>query len=80
MARGSGGRRAREEKARRLTEALDLVITGPPYAEGFDPMAVSRAALERLPAERDITKPQAKKGDGHLLGELDLAHRGCLHA
>ena len=49
------------EKARRLAEVLDLVISGPPYGDGFDPIAVSRTALERLPESADLTSPQAKK-------------------
>jgi hypothetical protein len=61
MAGGSGGRGKKAEKERRLVEALDAVISGPPYSDGFDPLMVSRAALERLPMSADISKPQAKR-------------------
>jgi len=40
---------------------LDQVISDPPYADGFDPIAVSRAAIDRLPASATLTKPGAKK-------------------
>jgi hypothetical protein len=38
MARGASGKRTRqrEEKERRLTETLDVVISDPPYLDGFD--------------------------------------------
>ena len=61
MARGSGGRRAVEERRRRLTEALDLVAAGPPYEKDMDPLTVSRAVLERLPRFDTLTKPQANR-------------------
>jgi hypothetical protein len=63
MARGAGGKRAREreEKERRLTETLDAVISDPPYSDGFDPMAVARAAMERLPEHASLSKVQAKR-------------------
>lgn len=49
MARGPSRRGAKAEKARRLKEALDAIISEPPYQDGFDPLFVSRAALDRLP-------------------------------
>lgn len=61
MARGTGRISARTEKARRLTEALDFVIADGPYSPDFDALAVSRAALERLPDERGLSKSQAKR-------------------
>lgn len=63
MARGASGKRARqrEEKERRLTETLDAVISDPPYPDGFDPIAVARAAMERLPEHSALSKGQAKK-------------------
>lgn len=63
MARGAGGKRVREreEKERRLTETLDAVISDPPYSDGFDPMAVARAAMERLPEHASLSKVQAKR-------------------
>jgi hypothetical protein len=61
MARGPSQRDERAEKARRLTEALDAVISGPPYPDGFDPISISRSVLERLPRAADLTKPQAKR-------------------
>lgn len=62
MARkSSGGRRADEERRRRLTETLDSVIAGPPYPHDLDPLSVSRAVLERLPKLTELSKPQAKR-------------------
>ena len=61
MARGASRRSAKAEKTRRLTETLDFIISTPPYSDGFDPIAVSRAALERLPLSNGLTKPQAKR-------------------
>jgi hypothetical protein len=61
MARGAGRGGAKAEKARRLTETLDEVISQPPYSDGYDPIAVSRVALDRLPLVAGLTKPQAKK-------------------
>jgi hypothetical protein len=49
------------EKARRLDETFDLVISSPPYSDGFSPLDVARAALERLPFSGDLTKTQAKR-------------------
>ncbi len=61
MARGSGLKRKRDEKERRLADTLDFVITSPPYADGFDPMVVARAALERLPDHSRLAKNHAKR-------------------
>lgn len=61
MARGAGRGGAKTEKTRRLAETLDAVISNPPYTDGFDPLTVSRAVLERLPAMEGLSKPQAKK-------------------
>jgi hypothetical protein len=60
MARGTSRQSAAREKARRLNETLDYVISGPPYKAGFDPMAVARAALDRLPSVRDLNKPRGR--------------------
>ncbi|MBV9066250.1 MAG: Eco29kI family restriction endonuclease [Methylobacteriaceae bacterium] len=61
MARGTsrGGKKA--EKERRLGETFDAVISDPPYSDGFDPIAVSRAALDRLPLSSNLSKSQAKR-------------------
>jgi hypothetical protein len=61
MARGTGPGGKKAEKERRLAEALEAVISEPPYSDGFDPLAVSRAALDRLPLSADLSKPQAKR-------------------
>lgn len=61
MARRTSRQSAAGEKTRRLNEALDYIISNPPYQRGFDPMAVSRAALERLPMAEDLNKAQARK-------------------
>ena len=61
MARGTGRNGEKAEKERRLVEVLDAVISEPPYSDGFDPLSVSRAALERLPLSAKLTNPQAKR-------------------
>lgn len=61
MARGSGSDRKKTEKKRRLVETLDEVISDPPYSDGFDPIAISREALDRLPLAKNLSKPQAKR-------------------
>jgi hypothetical protein len=61
MARGSSRRGAAAEKARRLNEALNAIISNPPYYDGFDPLAVARAALDRLPDASGLNKVQARK-------------------
>jgi hypothetical protein len=61
MARRTSRQSAAGEKTRRLKEAFDYVISDPPYHAGFDPLAVSRAALERLPMARNLNQPQARK-------------------
>ena len=61
MASGAGGRRAKAEKQGRLKAALDSIISDPPYSDGFDPMAVSREALDRIPELVGLTKPQARR-------------------
>ncbi len=61
MARGTSRESKRAEKERRLGEALTEVISSPPYSDGFDPLAVSRAALDRLPLSDTLSRPQAKR-------------------
>jgi hypothetical protein len=61
MARRPGRQSAAREKTRRLNEVLDHIIANPPHNAGFDPMAVSRAALDRLPSAKNLSKPQARK-------------------
>jgi hypothetical protein len=61
MARGASRDGKKAEKERRLVETLDAVISEPPYSDGFDPLAVARAALERLPLSSKLSKPQAKR-------------------
>ena len=59
MARGPGRRGAAAEKARRLSQTLDDVISDPPYADGFDPVMVARSVLDRLPKAKNLSKVQA---------------------
>lgn len=61
MARGTSRESKRAEKERRLGEALTEVISSPPYSDGFDPLSVSRAALDRLPQSDTLSRPQAKR-------------------
>ena len=61
MAKRATGGSAKEEKARRLALALNELVSLPPYRDGFDPIAISRIALDRLPSAPDLSKPQAKK-------------------
>jgi hypothetical protein len=61
MAHGAGRGGAKAAKTRRLTEALDAIISPPPYTDGFDPLAVSRTVLERLPRLDGLSKSQAKR-------------------
>lgn len=62
MAGGAGGgRKAREDKQRRLTQTFDYVISNPPYMKGMDPLAITRMVLDRLPQLKDMSKPQAKR-------------------
>ena len=61
MARGSGRLGAAETKKRRLKEALDDIISNPPYQGGFDPITVARVVMERLPTAQSLTKPQARR-------------------
>lgn len=72
MARGAGGRGAKQEKERRLTETLDFVITDPPYSDGFDPIRVSQAVLGRIPDRDTLSKPQVRK----LRDRFDLFVQG----
>ena len=37
------------------------MISAPPYADGFDPLTVSRAVLDRLPPSDGLSKQQAKR-------------------
>ena len=61
MARGTGREGKKAAKERRLGEALAEVISEPPYSDGFDPLAVSKAALDRLPLSKNLSRPQAKR-------------------
>ena len=61
MARGAGRESKKTAKERRLAEALEFLISEPPYRDGFDPLAVSRAALDRLPQFDSLSRPQAKR-------------------
>lgn len=61
MAGGAGRESKKAAKERRLGEALTEVISNPPYSDGFDPLAVSRAALDRLPTSDTLSRPQAKR-------------------
>lgn len=61
MARGTGREGKKAAKERRLGEALTEVISEPPYSDGFDPLAVSKAALDRLPLSSNLSRPQAKR-------------------
>ena len=61
MARGPSRGSAKAEKTRRLTETLEAIISEPPYGDGFDPIFVARAALDKLPMSSGLSKPQAKR-------------------
>jgi hypothetical protein len=61
MAIGAGRVSAKAKKQGSLKDAFDQIIAGPPYTDGFDPLDVSREALERLPTSTNISKPLAKK-------------------
>lgn len=61
MARGTGRGGKKAEKERRLVETFEAVISEPPYSDGFDALAVSRAALDRLPLSSDLSKSQARR-------------------
>ena len=61
MARGAGREGKKAAKERRLAETLTEVISEPPYRDGFDPLSVSQAALDRLPISTALSKPQAKR-------------------
>lgn len=70
MASGTGRRGVKAEKARRLKEALDAAISEPPYRDGFDPLSVSRAVLDRLP-HLDPRTTQEKKLAKKVLQRFD---------